>query len=168
MDFNVGNMTATVNVLRNNEPHAVDEITGAMDTPSIIAIIKARYEGHAVMIYPDASGNSRKSNNASESDISLLRAARFQVLVNSANPAVKDRVLSMNQMIHAEGQRRMHINADKCPMLVEALEKQAYDKNGEPDKSSGLDHATDAQGYFISYRYPVASRAITRLNIGGI
>jgi hypothetical protein len=92
-----------VNVLRDGDPHAVDELTGILDTPAMIAAIKSRYEGHAIFVYPDASGNSRKSNNASESDIALLRAARFTVLVNPSNPAVKDRVLAMNQMIHDRG-----------------------------------------------------------------
>lgn len=168
MDFNVGNMTAIVFVLRDGEPHAADELTGILDTPAMIATIKSRYEGHAIHVYPDASGNSRKSNNASESDISLLRAARFTVLVAPSNPAVKDRILSVNQMIHSEGKRRLRVNVDRCPMLVECLEKQAYDKNGEPDKSGGLDHANDAAGYFIFYRFPVRSRIVTRVALGGI
>jgi len=168
LDFNVGQMSAVVFVLRNGEPHAVDEITNVLDTPAMISVIKSRYEGHSIHIYPDASGNSRKSNNASESDISLLRTARFMVMVNSSNPAVKDRVLSMNQMIHNEGKRRMLVNVDRCPGLVECLEKQAYDKNGEPDKKSGLDHLNDACGYFITYRYPVKSHNVQLTRIGGI
>jgi hypothetical protein len=168
MDFNVGKMSAVVFVLRGGLPHAVDEITGVLDTPAMIAAIKSRYQGHAIHVYPDASGNSRKSNNASESDISLLRAARFTVLVATTNPAVKDRVLSMNQMIHSEGERKLRVNVDRCPSLVEGLEKQAYDKNGEPDKTSGLDHVNDAAGYFIYYRYPVKGRAMQRVAIGGI
>ena len=168
MDFNVGKMSAVVFVLRGGNPHAVDELTGLLDTPAMIAAIKSRYEGHAVFVYPDASGQSRKSNNASESDIALLRQARFSVMVAPANPAVKDRILSMNQMIHADGVRRLLVNQDKCPSFVESLEKQAYDKNGEPDKSSGLDHANDAAGYFMHHKFPVLSRMAGRRVIGGI
>lgn len=168
MDFNVGNMSAVVFVLRDGNPHAVDELTGILDTPAMIATIKSRYEGHAILVYPDASGNSRKSNNASESDIALLRAARFNVLVSPSNPAVKDRVLSMNQMIHSEGARKLRVNVGMCPSFVEALEKQAYDKNGEPDKSGGFDHLNDAAGYFCYYKYPVRGRAMQRIRIGGI
>lgn len=167
-DFNVGNMCSVVFVLREGEPHAVDELTGILDTPALIATIKARYQGHAIHVYPDASGSARKSNNASESDIALLRAAKFNVLVAPSNPAVKDRVLSMNQMIHSEDKRRLRVNQDKCPSFVEALEKQAYDKNGEPDKTSGHDHLNDAAGYFCFYRYPIRSRGMQRVSIGGI
>lgn len=172
MDFNVGKMFAAVNVLRDGLPITVDEIGGVLDTPAMIASIKSRYPGHAIFVYPDASGNNRRSNNASESDLALLRAARFTVLAPTSNPAVKDRVLSLNQMIcdyPKEGveRRRYKVNADLCPLLVEALEKQAYDKNGEPDKSSDLDHPPDALGYFMFYRFPLRTRAVQKIRIGG-
>lgn len=168
MDFNVGQMSAVVFVLRDGNPHAVDEFTGLLDTPAMIAAVKSRYIGHAIFVYPDSSGGSRKTVNASESDIALLRAARFTVLAPSSNPAVKDRVMAMNQMIHSDGVRRLMVNADDCPMFVECLEKQAYDKNGEPDKSGGLDHTNDAAGYFIHYKFPVRGRGAQRIALGGI
>jgi len=158
MDFNVGKMAAVVHVLRNDEPHAVMEYCGVLDTPTIAALLKARHPGHPIIVYPDASGQSRKSNNASESDLSILRANGFSVRVNATNPRVKDRVLSVNAMIHKNGARRYQINPDTCPQLVEGFEKQAYDKTGEPDKTSGLDHVVDAGGYFIAYRYPIVQR----------
>lgn len=185
LDFNVGKMSAVVFVLRDGEPRAADELTGMLDTPATIAAIKSRYGGHAIFVYPDATGGARKSNNASESDIALLRAAKFNVLAPNANPHVKDRVLSVNQMICSADEdctntlgremrgdkpvkRRMRVNVDKCPAFVEGLEKQAYDKNGEPDKTSGFDHVNDAAGYFIHYKFPVRGRGISLLKIGGI
>lgn len=168
MDFNVGRMAAVVFVLRGGDPHAVDELTGLLDTPAMIAAIKARYSGHSIRVYPDASGGGRRSNNASESDIALLREARFTVLAPSANPPVKNRVLALNQLIHSEGKRRLRVNPDRCPSFVEGLEKQAYDKNGEPDKTSGHDHVNDAAGYFIHYSFPIVSRTVTPIRLGGI
>lgn len=161
MDFNVSHMAAVVMVLREGLPHAVEELTGVFDTPAMIQLLKQRYSGHQMMIYPDASGQSRKSNNASISDLSLLQSAGFIVRSNPTNPAVKDRVLSMNAMIHSNGERKFKVNVDGCPALVEGLEKQAYDKNGEPDKTSGIDHVIDACGYFIAHKYPVVSRIAT-------
>lgn len=155
MDFNVANGAAVVYVLRNTEPHAVAELTGVFDTPAMVALLQQRYAGHPIYIYPDASGRARKSNNASESDLSILRQAKFTVLVNSRNPAVKDRVLATNRLIHLQGNRKLKVNTDACPALTESFEKQAYDKNGEPDKSSGLDHVIDAATYFIAYKFPI-------------
>ena len=165
LDFNVTKMAAVVHVLRNDEPHAVDELTGVFDTPSMIQLLKSRYTGHKIFIYPDASGNNRKSQNASESDIALLKQAGFIVMVNAANPAVKDRVLAMNKLI---GERKYRVNPDTCPELVESLERQAYDKNGEPDKTGGFDHVLDATGYCIAYRYPIRSRNIQHVRMAGI
>jgi hypothetical protein len=166
LDFNVTRMAAVVYVMRNTEPHAVHEFTDVFDTPAMCQVIKARYPNNPIYIYPDASGNARKSNNASESDLSILRQAKFTVLVNSRNPAVKDRVLTTNNMIHSQGLRRLKVNTDACPALTESFEKQAYDKNGEPDKSSGLDHVIDAATYFIAYKFPIAT-AIQRIQITG-
>lgn len=158
MDFNVTKMAAVIHVLRGNSPHAVGELVNVFDTPAMIALLKDRYPQHTIMVYPDASGGSRRSVMASESDLSLLRAAGFRVCVDATNPAVKDRVLAVNAMLHKGGQRRYRINPQTCPHLVESFEKQAYDRNGEPDKSAGFDHVLDAAGYFIAYRYPIVQR----------
>jgi hypothetical protein len=155
LDFNVTKMAAVVHVVRDGLPMALDEMVDVFDTPAMVALIKSRFAGHQINVYPDASGGNRKSQNASESDLSLLRQAQFRVCVNPSNPAVKDRVLSMNKIIESRDYR---INPDACPVYVEGLEKQPYNKYGEPDKTAGLDHALDAAGYFISYRYPIQSR----------
>ena len=169
MDFNVLHGAAVVFVLRNGEPYAVDELTELYDTPSMIRALTDRFQGHQLFAYPDASGKNRKSQDATEADISLLRQARFTVLHPSRNPAVKDRVMAVNALIGGNGNpRRLKINIDKCPSLVESLEKQSYDKNGDPDKSSGLDHVIDAAGYFLHYRYPIARMTATKAQIVGI
>lgn len=165
MDFNVGRMSAVVHVLRGDDPHAVKEYTGVLDTPAMAALLRAKHPEAKVIVYPDASGESRKSNNASQSDLAVLRQAGFAVRVNASNPRVKDRVLSMNKMLHNEGVRRYRVNPEGCPDLVESLEKQAYNKHGEPDKAGGLDHVVDAAGYFIAYRYQIRKPAIS-INMG--
>lgn len=86
MDFNVGKMAAVVHVKRLGLPHAVDEIVNGYDTPDMIRQIKERFWLYAdgdyrptrqIRIYPDASGDSRKSVRASETDIALLKQAGF-------------------------------------------------------------------------------------------
>lgn len=167
MDFNVGKMAAVVFVPRDNNPHAVAEIMGVLDTPAMIDAIKRRWPNNPIFVYPDASGGSRKSQNASTSDLALLGQANFIVLAPASNPAVKDRVLSVNIMLAGCSRGKLFVNDASCPMFAEALEKQAYDKNGEPDKTSGLDHAPDAGGYFIHYRYPVLHGKVVKQKIGG-
>lgn len=165
MDFNVGKMSAVVHVMREKLPVAVAEINDILDTPNMINVIKNRYakSGRVIKIYPDASGNSRKTVNASDTDHSLLKQAGFIVKANNRNPSVRDRINSMQAMLeNAKGERRYKINTDKCPKYTEALEQQAYDKNGEPDKQNDKDHPNDAGGYFISYEFPLTKPKIKR------
>jgi hypothetical protein len=168
MDFNVGKMAGIVHVNRDGNPHAVNEVMDVLDTPAMIKAIKARWPNNPVFVYPDASGGNRTTKNASTSDLALLQQANFIVLANASNPRVKDRILSMNMMFAGCSRGKYFVNADTCPMYAEALEKQAYDKKGEPDKTSGLDHPNDAGGYFISYRYPVANGKVVKNKVGGV
>lgn len=168
MDFNVGKMSAITHVKREGLPRAVDEITKGYDTPDMIQKIKERYwrfDGNSyqkaceILVYPDASGDSRKSVNASTTDLALLKQAGFQVKAPSANPPVKDRVNAMNAMFcNANGERRYLVNADRCPTYADCLEQQVWGENGEPDKSQGADHANDAGGYFIHNQFPIVRR----------
>lgn len=158
MDFNVMNMTAAVSVVRDDLPLTLEELTKVRDTPTMARMLKERYKdkGHSVTIYPDASGGNTSSKNASESDLSILKQAGFQIRVNPANPAVKDRINAVDAMtLNAEGKRRWLVNTDACPDLTEAQEQQAWDKHGEPDKKTGHDHPNDAVGYFLVKRWPV-------------
>lgn len=154
-DFNVTKMCAVVHVLRNGEPHAVAELVNMYDTPAMIEAIKETFPKHHVTVYPDASGGARKSVNAAISDLALIRQAGFVVRANSTNPAIKDRVTATNVAFE---KGRYYINADKCREYAAALEQLAYDKNGMPDKTSGLDHITDAATYYLAFAFPVIKR----------
>lgn len=160
MDFNVGQMAAVVHVKRNGSPHAVDEIVGAYDTPEMIRIIQDRYgkPGRSITVYPDASGGSRRSVDASKTDIHLLKQSGLRVLARKQNPRVRDRINCMNAAFEHKGYR---VNVDRCPVYARCLEQQAYDRNGEPDKKQGLDHHPDGAGYFIHYEYPLVRQART-------
>jgi len=152
MDFNVNNMAAVVAVRDAEVLHVVDELIGYRDTPAIIEAIKGRYPGHVVNVYPDASGASTSSQDASRSDIILLKQAGFLVRAKRRNPRVRDRVVCVNQRL-SEGRLRIHV--DRCPQLVECLEQQTYDAHGQPDKDQGYDHANDALGYMVAYLMPL-------------
>jgi len=154
MDFNVGAMAAVVGVRDGDGLAIVDELVGYLDTPAMIAAIQERYDGHRIIVYPDASGASRSTHDASRSDIALLRRAGFVVRARRSNPPVRERVVCVNARF-ADG--RLRVNAVRCPELVEALEQQAYDERGEPDKSQGYDHLTDALGYLVHWLLPLTA-----------
>ena len=159
MDFNVNNMSAAIHVMRDGKAFAVDEISKVQDTPAIIKIIKSRYPENPIIVYPDASGASTSSTNAAQSDITLLKNAGFTINAPQANGRVRDRIAAVNMALcNNEGQRLYYVNLDKCPSIALSLEQQAYDKNGEPDKSSGFDHMNDALGYFVVRKMPIKRR----------
>lgn len=168
MDFNVQNMAAVVCVIRNRAPYVIGEITGILDTPSMIAAIKRRYPSHPIMVYPDASGGARNTRDASRSDLYLLKQEGWAVRHNPANPAVKDRVMAVNAMLFSGGQRRIMIDVEQCPSLTDALSQQVYTEAGEPDKKSGHDHIVDAFGYFVAYRYPVSRAKTSNMRMAGM
>lgn len=163
MDFNVGRMSAVVSLkariddgTETKRLYIVDEFHNLMDTPTMIEAIKARYPDRIIVIYPDASGGSRKSVDASKSDIKLLKDAGFRVNAPKKNPPVRERVLSMNTLfLNSEGERNLFVNVNKCPNFVEALEKQVYDDNGIPIKD-GKEDINDGAGYLVNRVFGLA------------
>lgn len=157
MDFNVRHMSAIIHVIRNGRPIAVGEIVNTLDTPNMIMAIKGLYPNNPVFVYPDATGSATSTHNASISDLKLLKAAGFRVVVDGTNPRIRDRVLGMNGMfLNTFGERRYLVNVDMCPVYVDNLEQQAYDeKTMLPDKKNNNDHTNDAGGYFINKRFGI-------------
>lgn len=175
MDFNVRKMAAVVAVPCSTKGKGVDvigEFADLDDTPAMIRAIQARYpiidgrdrlEGwpaNRIIIYPDASSKNTNSTSASSSDLALLKQAGFRVKVDSENPRIKDRVITVNAAFSRDDDnpRRCRINPHTCPVLVECLENQPYTDKGEPDKSLSYDHMCDAIGYLLWSRVPVARR----------
>ncbi len=147
MDFNVTKMNAVVHVIEEGKFYAVDEIVNGFDTNDVCQLIQTKYPGHRIIVYPDASGNNRSSSG--KSDIDIIRSFGFMVRKPLKNPFVKDRVTAVNMAFcDSNDFAKYFININKCPTFTEAIESQAY-KNGEPDKSTGYDHITEAAGYFV-------------------
>jgi phage terminase large subunit len=158
IDFNVTAMSAVVCLVRDEKCFAVDELIGLFDTPELIEALENKYSGRRIYVYPDAAGTARKSVNANETDIKLLRSAGFNVRADSKNPSIMDRVNVMNSMFNnAQGHKRLFINTVTCPKLTKACEQQAYDEQTKmPDKKNGHDNnGIDAIGYLLSKLFPI-------------
>lgn len=161
-DFNVGKMASTIYVKRGEVWHAVGQLKDGFDTPELIETLNEKYSGHHITMYPDASGKNRKSSNASESDLSLLKDEKFSVKAQKKNPFVKDRVNAVNRAL-AKG--FLKVNDALAPDVASNLEQQAYNSNGEPDKTSGNDHHNDATGYPIALEMPIKKPIIINTGI---
>ena len=163
IDFNVSAMSAIVHFVKDLKTYAIEEYVDLFDTPELVEVLSDRFAGRTVICYPDAAGNARKTVQASQSDINLLKQAGFTVRANSKNPGIMDRVNGMNSLFcNAMGERRYFVNTTACPKYTRALEQQAYDEATKmPDKKNGHDNkGIDAAGYFTSFLFPV--RAVLR------
>lgn len=162
LDFNVGGTVATVHGLIGNKLYRVDEFV-SHDTFDFINNL-SRYNGKTISIYPDASGQNRKTN-ASETDIQMIQRAGYTVYVNNQNPAVRDRINAYNGLLAHD---RYFINYDKCSKGANALENQGYDDKGEPEKWNthpAIDDYNDASGYVVAYIFPISKPStITKLH----
>jgi len=161
-DFNVGGCCSAVFVLdHKGDPHLVDEFTSS-DTYDIIAQIQERYPKHSnITIYPDASGYQGKTN-ASMSDIELLQRSGFNINAPKRNGKVQDRVNAVNLLLQ---QDRFKVNTKKCPNIARALEQQAYDASGQPEKFAGAstnDDWNDAMGYFLVRKFGIIEQRVAQ------
>lgn len=168
IDFNVGVMNAAVCQIyvrpdsKIEDVHIVEELRlRNANTQKLVDEIKRRYchiwAPHQIILYPDASGGSRKTSaGISVTDHSILRDAGFKLDVSSKNPAVQDRVNNLNAKIHnAKGDRQLFINPS-CKYFIQALMSQTYTSKGEPEKGEGeYDYSgpADAIGYLVNRRY---------------
>lgn len=166
MDFNIGKMSAKVHVQRENGWHQVAELDEVFDTHAMITKIEERWRqperSHGIVIYPDASGKKRStsSKSANATDLNLLRLAGFTVKARDSNPRVRDRYNSLNNVFE---KKKLFINTKACPISTQALEQQAFDLTGDPDKEGGFDHSNDATGYFNYWHNPITFRKSTNI-----
>lgn len=156
MDFNVGWMCAVFfqiignKVYQFGEAYLIDS-----NTPQMINHIlnELRFPVHMCTVYPDASSASPHTN-AAKTDLYLLRQAGFQISAPHANPPVRDRIASVNNML---SMHRWMINP-KCKRTTMDLTSVTLHQDGrlkEEEKKKGLTHISDAAGYFFHRMYPM-------------
>lgn len=150
-------------VILNNRPYVIDELYGASRTVDAIKLIKERYVGKNIIVYPDASGSADKTS-ASVSDREQLKAAGFIDMSPMGNPRVQDRVNAVNSLIkNGNSERRLLVNKDTCPILSGCLVQQPYDpRTGTPQKDTGLDDPLDGLGYFINVHWAIKRQQFER------
>ena len=168
LDFNIGGTCATLWLIENNNPVAVDEFISHDTADFINRCQQYRIPGRIITVYPDASGR-RNSTNATATDISLITQSHTGLRVDApeSNPMVRDRVNCVNALFAHD---RMRVNTDKCPNLTDALESQGYDKRGDPEKFDthpAIDDWVDGAGYFLHRKFPII-RPMTKLKMVGI
>lgn len=157
IDFNVNPMTAVISVFENKNIYIFDEIVESnSNTTELSKTLKRKYPQADIYVYPDPTGDKNQTNGViGLTDLEILRRAGFTVCAPRKRYSTKDKFNTVNlALLNAKGERRVFVSEGTCPMLKKAWEGYSRKPNGEPDKSSGLDHISDAAAYLICYKMP--------------
>ena len=163
MDFNVNPMSAVFATRVGQEIHFFGELVIANGNTSEMAqSIKKKFPDRKVIIYPDPTGNTRKTSApVGQTDFTILREAGYQVLApNSAYP-VSDKINTVNSALcSSSGTRRVFVNPAACPALCKGWDGLTFrEGSNDVDKSLGLDHITDAAAYLLLMELPMRNGA---------
>lgn len=140
------------------------------NTPAVCRKLVMDWKHHRgeVHCYGDATGGASGTAKVLGSDWDLIRselrsafADRLKVYVPSANPSERHRVNSVNTRLKAgNGVVRLRVNPKTAPFVVKDFEgvRVLEGGSGEIDKEAdkALTHISDAIGYYVVYRFPVA------------
>lgn len=153
VDFNVGGCVGVVCGIRDNKVHVVDAFA-VHDTEAIVSKLYT-YQGKNITLYPDSSGKNETAN-ASRSNIQILRDGGFYCDMPKANPAIRDRVNSVNRLFALD---QLFIN-DRVEKVIYALQIHCYTDKGLPEKftehvGGAIDDYNDALGYFINQKFGI-------------
>jgi len=169
-DFNVDPMsTVVMQPQKNGEVWIVDEII--RDRSSVVDVsneLERRYWRHKskISIFPDPSGNNRQHARG-ETSFDIFRDAGFKkIIFKKKAPLVADRINSVNRMFSdAKGEARLFIDRS-CKKTIKSFEQTIF-KEGAPevDKRGGVEHATDAVGYPIEYKFPIKKVKLLGTNL---
>lgn len=178
IDFNVNPMTAACFVKILNEKHEetaieFDEIVEPnSDTQELADKLKAKFRNCTIYAYPDPTCHKRQTNAVGGvTDYDILVKNGFIVCCPPKPYASKDKWNTVNTALcDADDNRRIFIVNDTCPYSRKALEGYTYKAGNktEPDKSSGLDHISDAFAYFVNYNFPMVEKEIIKPEVLGV
>lgn len=121
------------------------------DTPSLADEIEKRY-GTEVALCPDAAGGQRSTTGTS--DHQILRDRGFSLINRARNPAIKDRINSVNgRIFNSLGERNLFVDKN-CIRLIKDLERCTWEVLMKAGYAGDLTHSGAAIGYAIEQKFP--------------
>lgn len=159
------------------------------NTPAVCRAILSKKDGTPskwaqhqgpVWCYGDATGGSRGSAKVEGSDWELIEAElrpvfknRLDIRVGDSNPKERARINAVNSRLQGTtGVIRMMVDGAACLNVVKDFEGVTLLKGGSGEidkkKSPQLTHISDAIGYYVEKEFPVASRQVQKVTIGGV
>jgi len=154
LDFNVSVMAGT---LCRRTPKGIEQ-WGEIDMPNsntdeVGRYLAERFQGRKVIVYPDPTGNARKTSASSGmTDHKLLRKHGLKVVSPTAPWGVKDKVNATNCLIRSAAGDISYTIHPSCKKTIKALRGVCFKEGSEEfviDKVPNIEHWTDALGYLV-------------------
>lgn len=172
LDFNVGVMAGVVAYIDDEENLCIfDEINLENSyTVEVAELLIARYgKKVSMMVYPDPSGKSRKTNAIGGlTDHNILEQFGFRIIAPRRALNNADGFANVNMaLFNAKEKVSLRVHP-KCKNTIKTFEGWTYKKNTEtPDKESGVDHHGDAVKYLVNELKPVITNRLRLVPIMG-
>jgi hypothetical protein len=134
-------------------------VLSSANTYELCSEVAERYPGAEVIAYPDPSGRARKTAAVpgAPSDFAILTQHGFGLRARSKAPAVKDRVNAVNRrLVLPSGKAGVTVSA-RCRETIRSFEQTCYKPGTTVLDKSGVEHISDAVGYFIEYEFPIVA-----------
>lgn len=164
------------------EPHERIDWFGELwveeaNTLACLDLLYERLKKHqgGIRMYPDASC-SQHHTSAQVTDLQLLynhdgmRKLGREVLIQSQNPRVVDRIATCNAAFHSmDDRRRMFVDPDGCPRLLSDIKSRPSPTMIDAPKMHKLQgHPTDAMGYAVMGLMPMVFDVEDELGSDGV
>jgi len=136
------------------------------NTMVMMQAIRHDYPNRRLIVFPDPTGNARTTTgattNVGETDHTIIRSFGGDIFVPKFK-SVADKYNTVNgMMLNSYGLRRKLINPTKCKMLVRGYDGLCYKEGTNmADKTSGLDHITDADAYMMLGAFPMVTATVS-------
>jgi hypothetical protein len=154
LDFNVSIMAGT---LCRRTPEGIEQwgeiAMPNSNTDEVGAYLAERFKGRKVIVYPDPTGNARKSSATSGmTDHKLLRKHGLKVISPAAPWSVKDKINATNSLIRSADGTISYKVHPSCKKTIKALRGVCFKEGSEDfviDKKPNIEHWSDGLGYLI-------------------
>ena len=151
-DFNVSPMHWIVcQRVGRDQLHCIDELhIRETHTDEACSELLRRYPHREIKVYPDPTGNARKTAAGGVTDHGILRNRGLWVNPNRKPYGQADKRNAVNAMVKdADDVRRLFIHP-RCRQTIKSLRNLTFKEGTNmPDKDSGWDHGWDALSYLV-------------------
>ena len=151
-DFNVSPMHWIVcQRVGRDQLHCIDELhIRETHTDEACSELLRRYPNREIRVYPDPTGNARKTAAGGVTDHGILRNRGLWVNPNRKPYGQADKRNAVNAMVKDADDTRWLFIHPRCRQTIKSLRNLTFKEGTNmPDKDSGWDHGWDALSYLV-------------------